>query len=210
MSLTATLFAGRCVCCDHPLPSGFAGRDLICDHCTTALAPPPPLEPPAGLDHCVALTDYTGVGRDLVVALKFRGRHAVAPWLARRMVAAMPATELDLVTWAPTTRARRRDRGYDQSELLARRLAPLVHAPWYRCLVHPAGRSQTGCGRAERLAGPVFAARRGLERVVAGRRVLLVDDVITTGSTMAAAARVLHHAGARSVVGVAVAHTPDR
>lgn len=206
MSLGAVLFAAECVCCGGRTDSAAA----FCARCARRLTPPPVVPVPVGLDACRALTTYSGAGRDLVVAIKFRGRHAATGWSARALGDLLGDVPVDVVTWAPTSAQRRRKRGFDQAELLARRLAPVLGVPWRRCLVRRSSASQTGHGRAERLAGPRFDGRRGLGDVVAGRRVLVVDDVVTTGATMTAAAHPLRAAGAAGVIGAALAHTLDR
>jgi predicted amidophosphoribosyltransferase len=117
-----------------------------------------------------------------------------------------------VVTWAPTTPARRRRRGYDQAELLARAAAATLGVPC-RNLLRRTDRAgpQTGRARAERLVAPAFAtafATAPAYGVDAARgRVLVVDDVVTTGATLRAAAATLEAAGGIHVVAVAAAAT---
>jgi predicted amidophosphoribosyltransferase len=108
----------------------------------------------------------------------------------------------DVVTWAPTVRRRVRRRGFDQARLLARAVARELGVSARRLLVRADGPSQTGRSRLARLAGPRFrpvGRPRG--------RVLLVDDVITTGATLSAAAEVLLASGSGAVVGLVAART---
>ena len=155
------------------------------------------------MDSCAALLAYDGAGRELVARLKYRNARGSVPFLARGM-GALVTTAADVVTWAPTTPARLRGRGFDQARLLARAVASRGGLPCRRLLRRAAGPAQTGRDAAARRMGPVFAAARP----VTGRRVLLVDDVVTTGATVAAAARALREAGAAEVHVVAAARTP--
>ena len=111
--------------------------------------------------------------------------------------------DVDRVTWVPTTRARARERGYDQSEIIARRIARRMGLPCSRLLRRTDVIAQTGRNARERRDGAHFVARRG-----AFGRVLVVDDVVTTGSTMRHAVSSLVDAGATAVTAGAIAATP--
>ena len=152
---------------------------------------------------------FTGRARDVVLGLKYRNRRQVGRHLAGLVVNQIiehgDHTKVDLVTWAPTSAARRRERGFDQGELLARHIAAQLGVPARRLLDRRGATGpQTGRTRRERLAGPLFRARPD----VRGRRVLVVDDVVTTGATMTHAAHALDDAGASAVMLYAVASTP--
>ena len=175
-----------------------------CPECIAAMRPAPPVPPVPGLARCAALLAYEGPARELVTQLKYRNARTSARWLAERMAALVADVGLDVVTWAPTTELRRRARGFDQAEVLARHVARSLGVPPAPLLVRFPGPPQTGRTLLERRDGPQFAARRS----VAGRRVLLVDDVVTTGATLGSAARALRSAGALEVTGLASAHPP--
>ncbi len=102
---------------------------------------------------------------------------------------------IDTVTWAPTTAAHRRARGFDQAETLARATAKALRARPMRLLRRIGGTAQSGASREARLAGPCFEGRAR----AAQRRILLVDDVATTGATLRAATAALMDAGATAV-----------
>jgi len=201
MSVGSLFLGSVCVVCGAPGPSP-------CGDCAGRLRPAPGFAPPAGLDSCVALLEYDGAGRDLVTGLKYRNRRAGLSRLAEAMVvlvevAPAGACPIDVVTWAPTTAARRRARGFDQARLLAREVGRRLHRPVPALLSRLPGPPQTGRPLFERRGGARFAARRP----VSGR-VLVIDDVLTTGATIEAAAETLRGAGARQVHGLVLARTP--
>ena len=159
---------------------------------------------PTGVDACSAVLDYAGAGRELVARLKYRNARSSLAWLADQLAAvAARSGTVDVVTWVPTTAARRRGRGFDQAELLARAVAARLHRPCRSLLRRQPGLPQTGQDASARRRGPTFVLRRA--RVPA--RVLLVDDVITTGSSVTAAARTLRAGGAQVVLVCAAART---
>ncbi len=151
-----------------------------------------------------AAVAYEGTARRLIVALKYGRQSPVADVLAEAvaaLAAAMPSA--DVVTWPPSDRRRIAMRGIDHAPLLARRTAVRLGLPARPLLVRRDGTVQTGASRSERLHGPGFAVRRD----VRGVRVLVVDDVVTTGATLRAARAALLDAGAVDVACVAVAAT---
>jgi predicted amidophosphoribosyltransferase len=148
---------------------------------------------------------YAGDGRRLLHALKYRNGRTLAGPLGVAMAELVGLGAADVVTWAPTADRRRRSRGYDQAEVLARSVARSLGVPCRRLLRRTdRGGPQTGRRRAERLArAPSFAATRAVNGTV-----LVVDDVVTTGATLHAASAALLAAGAGAVRAVAAAATP--
>jgi predicted amidophosphoribosyltransferase len=175
----------------------------VCDRCAALLCAAPGSAPPDGIDLWLAPFAYEGVARELVARVKYRGAHAVTGWLAEKMVASLGPPLPGLVTWAPTTPARRRARGFDHAELLAREVARRTHRGARRLLERRPGPPQTGRAASERRIGPEFVARGAV-----AASVLLVDDVATTGATLAAAARSLRARGTTRVVALTAARTP--
>lgn len=163
---------------------------LLCEDCyARALPPLPPGE-------ILAVTAYDDIGKELIRRFKFDGDQEAGRLCARYMAEMVNAHDFDVVTAATTTPARRRQRGYDQSVLLAKWIANHLHTPYMYTLVRVKNLHQIGAGREQRLEqskGLYVAARR-----VEGK-ILLIDDVITTGATLAAAAEALTQAGAASV-----------
>jgi ComF family protein len=152
---------------------------------------------------CTAVLAYDGTGRELVARLKYRNARSVLRWLAAQMAAPVDAATIDVVTWVPTTSARRRERGFDQAELLARAVARELGLPCRELLRRRAGPVQTGRSALERRRGPAVELRVA----AVPPRVLLVDDVVTTGTSVSVVARTLRAGGARFVRVCAAART---
>jgi ComF family protein len=141
--------------------------------------------------------------RDAIHAFKFGGRQALARPLAALLTegSGRPVLPPDVAALVPVplARARRRERGFNQAALLAERLGAALGVPvrarWLARV--QATQPQTELGAAERRANVrgAFAA----DAAVAGRHVIVVDDVLTTGATAAECARVLRAAGALRV-----------
>jgi predicted amidophosphoribosyltransferase len=190
-----------------PLVCPGCGRpgDPVCGACAERLRPAGWAPTPPGLDGWWAAFAYDGVAREVVARVKYRGARAAVPWLAEAMILALPVPgpEVDAVTWAPTSRERRRARGFDPAELLARAVARRLRARAVGMLDRRPGPPQTGRTGTDRRHGPAHVARR-----VAPPSVLVVDDVATTGATLVAAARALRGAGAQHVVALTAARTP--
>src|SRR5262249_27411068 len=136
---------------------------------------------------------------EIVHAMKYRGQTRVAAAMAEEMARARDRLRVDLVTEVPLHPARERERGFNQAALLARALAVCIGAPWVTAVLERSRPTptQTALGARERAAN-LAGAFRALEPAwVDGRRVLLVDDVFTTGATLGACSDVLRAAGAR-------------
>lgn len=164
-----------------------------------AIANPPPFA------RARSAVIYHGVARQMVQGLKFRDRTDLAPWMARWMLRAGAelVSDADTVIPVPLHRGRLLMRRFNQSAELARafaRLGGLAYAPEALLRVKMT-RQQVGLGAREREANVRGAFRVPQERLatVSGRRIILIDDVYTTGATVSAAARVLKRAGARQV-----------
>jgi ComF family protein len=155
---------------------------------------------------------YEGAARALVAALKFRGAVGLAETMAAQMAAGARSALLLGATLVPVPLhpARRGRRGFNQAERLAASLARRTGLPLADCLERggPASR-QTGRSRQERIAGPPTSIGVRGGSLVPGRAVL-VDDVVTTGSTLRACAAALRSGGSAEVRGMTYARTPWR
>jgi predicted amidophosphoribosyltransferase len=183
-------------------PACGAPGATVCAACRAALRPPPSLPPPPAVDCCTAVLSYEGPARELVARLKYRNHRTTVAGLAAAMAATV-STVPDVVTWAPTTAGRRRARGFDHAELLARAVAASLGRPCRGLLRRAPGPPQTGRPLAERRTGPHLEVC-----TPPPPHVLVVDDVVTSGATATAAARALKRAGASTVDVVTAARTP--
>lgn len=154
--------------------------------------------PTAGEIHVRACWSHDGSAAELVRELKYRRATTAVTPLADAMALLVPP--VDLITWAPSSSERRRSRGFDQAELLARAVASRAGLPVRRLVRRRNDLPQTARDREGRLAGPSLQPRgRRLRRFPT---VLVIDDVSTTGATLRAMAEVLRSHGAGEVAGL--------
>ena len=213
-----------CICCDRAVSAGDAG--IICGICWSRvrLLPSPrcnrcghpvdryscrwcPLLPPyvrAARSYCWI---GAGTGSEIIHAYKYEGWHrsgeAIAARIGRLAWPEDVACERTATVAVPLERLRERERGFNQSEVIARELALIWRIPqWTRVLerARPT-RSQTELTPEERkgnVAG-AFRVRPECAEALAGAHIILVDDIITTGATLHACSRALFDAGARTI-----------
>ena len=196
------LFPGKCVLCSRLLEQG---ETDLCRECR-ADAP----EFSQGklklqfIDSFAAVWYYKENVRHALHRFKFcRASHLAEPFgrlLAMRLLRELPQ-DLDAVTWVPISPLRKLFRGYDQDELLARVVARELGLPCRKLLKKVRhNRPQSGIeGHAKRRANVLGVYRLAAGEEVAGQRLLLVDDILTTGATAGECARVLLTAGAREI-----------
>jgi ComF family protein len=181
------------LCARCGLPAASAAAAIACVECADATPP---------FDYARAAASYGGTVREAIHGLKFGGRRSLARPLADligEQCASVLGQRPDALIPVPLARARERERGFNQSALVAERLGERfglrVRPRWLVRLRTTA--AQSGLSAPERLgnvAGAFAAAP-----AVAGRHVVIVDDVVTTGATVGECARVLRAAGAARV-----------
>ncbi len=148
-----------------------------------------------------AATDYESIAQNLVWKLKFAGAQAATRQMTHCMlplVAAMARPDTLLVP-VPTATSRVRQRGYDQAKLLARELSRYASLPHGNCLARLGQSHQVGASRQQRLQQLTGAFHVAKPHLIYDAHVILIDDVLTTGATLEAAAQVLKQAGARRI-----------
>lgn len=189
----------RCATCALPVPAGVP-------RCGDCVSNPPPL------DACHAACAYAWPWPERISEFKFRGHAGLAAPLATLLQSAPwvePAVEqADLVLPMPLSAARLRERGFNQAHELAKRLAPRTTDPGVLLRTRDAP-AQSGLSRAERLRNlrGMFALEPLRPAAVRDRRVVLVDDVMTTGASLFSAAQALRRGGASHITAIVLART---
>jgi len=158
------------------------------------------------LGHVWITSDYKDLSKVLIGKLKFERAQAAADLVADLMVEVMPYLPRDtVVTFVPTATSRRRQRGYDQSELITMHLAMLLGLKSQPLLLRSGQSRQVGATRETRKKQLAQAFRPRRPSQITGLNILLVDDITTTGATLEAAALALRQAGAKTINATAFA-----
>lgn len=202
------LFPPKCILCRKVLEKE---ETDLCRHCR--IDSPECNSSARKLPHIskwAAVWYYEGTVRESILRFKFRGVRSYAPAYGRLMAMTLQRQEMqnfDLLTWVPTGRWRKLRRGYDQVELLARAVGNELGVEPVSLLKKVRNNPpQSGItGDAQRRANVLGVYRVRDAKVLAEKRILLLDDVITTGATVGEAARVLLTAGTKEVYCGAVA-----
>lgn len=203
------LFPPKCIICQKIL----TGRETICPECARAL----PVAAGAQVRHKVEFTEgcyapffYEEPLRSAFLRYKFSGREHYAKIFGKWMADCLTGqgqTDFDFVTFAPLSRLRRWRRGYDQAELLAKEIASHLNLPLVPSLTKAYRRplSQLEGERSARSARVMgaYTLHKGVD--VREKRILLVDDITTSGATLSECAQVLKFAGASEISCVTLA-----
>ncbi len=202
---THFISGATCTTCSAPLPGEVS--DAQCDTCLTY---PPPWA------RGIAVLEYEGAGRSMVLALKRYDRLDLAPamarWMARAAAPLLPGT--DLVIPVPLHPSRLFRRKFNQSAELAMHLAAAAGITYVPDLLTRVRKTESQQGkdrieRIENLKAAIIPTPR-LRESLSGKRVLLVDDVLTTGATLSACTEACFAAGAKNVDIIVLARVEPR
>lgn len=201
------LYPPKCIVCRTLLD----GSGAVCPRCMGRLPE---------YDGAAPAVRFTGGGavsffyedtlRDSFLRFKFGGcafyAQTYGAWMAHTIRDKL-ADQFELLTWAPVSRARKRARGYDQAELLCREIGKQLGLEPVRTLrkIRNAPAQSTLADAAQRRANVSGAYRADHPERFSGKRILIIDDIVTTGATLAACSQTLLLSGAAGVVYAAFA-----
>ena len=189
---------GMCIRCEKLLP--YTGENNRKQHF-------------ANVELCVSPLYYEGAVRKALLRYKFAGAASYSRIFGKISAKCIDETQIscDIITWVALSRKRRRRRGYDQARLLAESAAKELGWPCEELLKKTRDNpAQSGIQDAERRRKNVSGVYEAIDpEKIRGKRILLMDDIVTTGATLSEAASVLKKAGAVSVVAATVARRRD-
>ena len=199
-NLLGVFFPRKCPFCGK-----LTGKTLLCDKCETTLPRCEEIRQGADFGRCTAPLYYEGQVRDAILAFKFKGKlggldafgHLMAQTAAERY-----SGEFDAITWVPVSKKRLKKRGFDQARYLTASMCVDWHVAPLETLRKTADNPpQSGLEDAAARRANVLGMYEAMSpEQFAGKRLLLVDDICTTGSTLGECARVLKAAGAAEVL----------
>ena len=206
------LFPTRCILCREYMGPG---RPSICPRCQSTMHQTEPGSTRKGdfFAGCVSALYYEGRVKEAIIRFKFNGAqvydHAFGELVAQRIYEQY-GEDYDIISWVPLSPDRRYSRGYDQTQLLARDAAKRLNRHLVRTLkkkwgVKPQSRSGSPAQRKANISG-AFSVKN--PKAVKGKRILLIDDIITSGATLSECAKTLLLAGAEEVLCASLARTP--
>ncbi len=203
------LFPPRCAFCRKLLRESESGA---CRACRKKLPYVPEGTRNESIRHvrfCVAPLYYGGSVRDSLLRYKFHGVTAYKNVYAELLADCVRDSGLDcdMITWAPLSKRRLRKRGYDQARLVAETAAKQLDKPCVRTLEktrdNPPQSSLDGAEKRKANAAGVYRCMQADK--IKGKTILIIDDIVTSGSTLSECAKVLRGAGAAEIYAAAVA-----
>lgn len=197
------LFPQKCIFCRKILNKCETG---VCAHCIRELPYANALGIQSGdfFETCASPLFYEGTVRDAILRFKFADASVYADTFGKLIADCIRenlSEDYDLISWIPLSAKRLKKRGYDQAELLAAAAARELNDIAVNTLIkHRDVPAQSGMGSAEKRRANISGCYCVSDpEQIAGKRILLIDDIVTTGSTLSECARVLRSAGAEKV-----------
>ena len=185
-----------CFLCGKPSP-----HFKVCAKCATSSTP----------QHVWVVAEYKELAKELIAAFKFEYARIAAVTIARSIDEALPYfAEPPVLVFVPTTPAHISERGFEHAALLAKEVARLRAWHYEPALARLNKGQQHGATRIARVAQIKGAFRVKNDQIIAGKHVLLLDDVTTTGATLLECTKMLKKAGAARVDAVVFARTPEK
>ena len=210
--LLELLYPTRCAFCHQLTQNG----ETVCPNCRKKLPYTTGTAMEQKFPHlvdCVSPLYYEGDVRASLLRYKFHGVRAYAGVYGEFLSKSIDECGIscDIITWVPLSRQRLRRRGYDQARLLAEDLARRQQGQCAALLRKRRNNpAQSGTGSAEKRKANAAGVYEAIQPALfAGKRVLLVDDIVTTGATLSECAKTLRAAGAAQVYAVTVARHRD-
>lgn len=212
--LLELIYPPRCVFCAAILPPGSPAYG-ICPDCAAALprtGPDTVSRPGICFSFCLSPLFYSGIAAQSIRRYKFSGKfgyHMAYGVLLRDCLKQYLDQPPDLITWVPLSRRRRFSRGYDQALLLAQEAGALwgqQPVPLLKKIRNTRPQSSLSAKQRQQNARDVYRMVSS-PSLTEGKRILLVDDIITTGSTLSSCAALLVDAGAEEVICLTLART---
>lgn len=195
-----------CLYCVDDLFPTESSRCYMCNKLTKNFAVCPACRRKTPLRHVFTRAEYTEASRELVHKMKFSYSGEAADIIARELLNTIPSLPEDtLIVPVPTITSHVRQRGLDHTKRIARELSSLSSLRFYPALLRLGQHRQVGSKRSERISKVAGSFRHINTLPVADRPILLVDDVLTTGSTLNEAAETLKLAGAKHISAVVFA-----
>ncbi len=198
--ILSVFFPRKCPFCGK-----LTGKTLVCDKCETTLPLCGKIRQGADFGRCTAPLYYEGPVREAILAFKFKGKLGGLDAFGRLMAqtaAERYSGEFDAITWVPVSQKRLKKRGYDQARYLTASMCVDWHvAPLETLRKVTDNPPQSGLDDAAARRANVLGVYEAVSpEQFAGKRLLLVDDICTTGATLGECARVLKAAGAAEVL----------
>lgn len=199
-NLLGVFFPRKCPFCGK-----LTGKTLLCETCKAALPRCEEIRQGADFGRCTAPLYYEGQVRDAILAFKFKAKLGGLDAFGRLMAqtaAERYSSEFDAITWVPVSKKRLKKRGFDQARYLTASMCVDWHvAPLETLRKIVDNPPQSGLDEAAARRANVLGAYEAVSpEQFAGKRLLLVDDICTTGSTLSECARVLKAAGAAEIL----------